>query len=282
MKLGAVLLVMVAGFGVFAGPEAIAKESVFDVIGVIRAPLDRDGQIVVSHRDIPGYMPAMTMAFAVADRDEAAALKPGDRVEFRLHVSETASSASDFTIVGRETLPTQAKSTAGSGKRLREGDSVPEFALTTETNQPLAAADLRGRLTVVTFIFTRCPVPEYCPAMALRFGQLQRAILNDPALSGRARLLSITLDPEFDRPEVLKAYGSAVGANPAVWQFATGTPAEIESLTKAFAVYTERNGVTLNHTLCTALIDADGRIIDLWRGNGWNVDEVLTALRNQR
>jgi protein SCO1 len=93
--------------------------------------------------------------------------------------------------------------------------------------------------------------------------------------------LSITLDPEFDRPEILKAYGEAVGANPAVWQFATGTKDEIAALTKAFAVYNERNGATLDHTLCTALIGPDGRVIEIWRGNGFRTEEVLAMLREE-
>jgi protein SCO1/2 len=92
------------------------------------------------------------------------------------------------------------------------------------------------------------------------------------------RLLSISIDPEFDRPEILKAYGAAVGADPAIWQFATGEKTEIARISADFAVFTERNGVTLDHTLCTALIDADGRVVELWRGSGWRADEVIAAL----
>jgi protein SCO1 len=207
-------------------------------------------------------------------------LKAGDRVRFRYRVNETKSTAENFNVTGRETSSTAPKPSS-KNSRLRAGDAVPTFSLTDQKNQPFTTAALRDRFTIVTFIFTRCPVPEYCPAMALRFGELQKAILANPKLAARVRLLSITLDPEFDRPEILNAYGEAVGANPAVWQFATGTKEEIAALTKAFAVYNERNGTTLDHTLSTALIGPDGRVIDLWRGNGWRTEEVLKAVAEQ-
>ena len=260
--------------------NGLAAEQAFDVTGIIRGHLD-DGQIVIQHDEIPGYMPAMTMAFALTNQREGAQLKIGDRVRFRFRVGEEKSSAESFTVTGRETPPVEVKGAASKSSRLRAGDAVPDFALLTENDQPLTATAFRGKATVVTFIFTRCPVPEYCPAMALRFGQMQKAILADPKLAARARLLSITLDPEFDRPEILKAYGQAVGANPAVWSFATGSKNAIAALTKSFAVYNERNGVTLDHTLCTALIGSDGRVVEIWRGNGWQVEEIVAALNQE-
>ena len=259
-------------------PQTKAVTRVFDVAGVIRAPMDANGRITVAHENIAGLMPAMTMKFAVDVPAEAASLQAGDEVRFRLHVNDAVWTASDFVVVGREAIPPPIRAVASSTGRVREGDGVPEFALTTEAGEPLASSDLRGHVTLLTFIFTRCPVPEYCPAMALRFAQIQKAILADPKLAQSARLLSITLDPEFDRPAVLKAYGEAVGANPAVWEFATGSTDDIAALTKSFAVFNERNGVTLDHTLCTALVGADGRVREIWRGNGWRVDEVVAAI----
>lgn len=272
-SLVAVILVLIAA------PQTIAAEKIWPARGVVQAPLDDNGGVVIAHEDMPGLMPAMTMRFTVANPAEAQSLKVGDKVSFRLHVGETSWTVSDFMVEGHVAVATATPSATPVSSRLREGDLVPEFSLITEQNRPLTLADLRGRLTVVTFIFTRCPVPEYCPAMAAHFEQLQAAILADAKLAPRVRLLSITLDPEFDRPDILRAYGEAVGADPAVWQFATGSVQAVSGLTKAFAVYTERNGVTLDHTLCTALINSDGRVVEIWRGNGWKTEEVLGALR---
>jgi protein SCO1/2 len=271
-------ILLAATAAAFLVPRVIADEKVYAVIGAIRTPLDGEGRIVIAHEAIPELMPAMTMSFAVTDRAEAAVLKTGDRVRFQLRVNGDAWTTANFAVVGYEPPPATTTAAKATRHRLREGDAVPEFALTTQNNEPFATAQLRGHRTLMTFIFTRCPVPEFCPAMALRFAQIQNAILADPKLAGRVQLLGITLDPEFDRPGILKAYAEAVGAKPGVWQFATGEKSEIEALAKSFAVFTERNGATLDHTLCTALIGEDGRVLDLWRGNGWRVDEVLDAL----
>lgn len=271
------LLCLAAILGTTARP-ARAADDTYIVTGIVRQELDQARRIRIAHDDIPGLMPAMTMAFSVADPANAAGLKPGDRVKFQLRTTGSDWTATAFTVIGHEAPGASPTGTKAVGARLREGDSIPEFSLLNETGAAFTTADLKGHVTLVTFIFTRCPVPEYCPAMALRFGQLQKAILANPRLAPRARLLSITLDPDFDRSAVLKAYAEAVGANPAIWHFATGTTEEIARLTKAFAVFTERNGVTLDHTLCTALIGRDGRVVQLWRGNGWKTDEILGAL----
>jgi protein SCO1/2 len=224
----------------------------------------------------------MTMSFAVTRPAEAAALQVGDRVRFQLHVGETSSRIEDLQPVGRETASAAPRrGPAVNPRRVREGDAVPEFSLIDHEGAPLTAAALRGHFTVMTFIFTRCPVPEFCPAMTSRFARLQKEILGDPSLASRVRLLSVSFDPEFDRPETLKAYGTAVGADAAVWKFATGEPAAVETLTKAFAVFVERGGVTLNHTLCTVLIGPDRRVVAIWRGNGWNTDDVLRAIASE-
>lgn len=261
-------------------------ERVFTVIGVVREPLHGE-RLVIAHEEIPGFMAAMTMRFTVAEaaRAEAAQLKAGDRVRFVLRVDEERSRAEAFKVLARAGAggeqsagPTPPRATAAI-PRLKVGDVMPDFSLLDQEGRPLTRADLGGGLTVLTFIFTRCPVPEYCPLMTNRFAELQRAIVGDPKLGGRVRLLSISLDPAFDRPAVLKTYGTAFGARFEVWRFATGTDEEVGRLVRAFSVYREKNGVTLDHTLCTALVDADGRIVELWRGNGWKVDEVLARLR---
>jgi len=158
---------------------------------------------------------------------------------------------------------------------LREGDLVPEVELRDENAQPVALAEER-RPTLVTFIFTRCAAMEFCPRMTKQFASLQSALQQ----AGRSdlRLLSITLDPEHDESALLKQYGEAVGADPAIWNFATGSTETIDGLTREFRVYRDRAGGVLNHGLCTALIRPDGTIAVIWRGNAWTPEAVLAAL----
>lgn len=248
----------------------------YEVTGTIRAAL-ADGRVTIAHREIPGFMAAMTMSFVVPDAKEAAALKVGDEVRFTLREANGDFIAEKFSVTGH-TGPT-ANAPRPKAARLKSGSAMPAFNLVDEQGRALTLESIRGKYTVITFIFTRCPVPEYCPAMALKFAALQRGLVTGGSAMDNVRLLSITLDPEFDRPEILAAYGAAVGANPAIWNFATGTKEDIDGLTRAFSVFAERNGVTLDHTLCTALIGPDGTVTEIWRGNAWNIDETLTALR---
>ncbi len=258
-----------------------ANARTYTITGTIEALLD-DGRPVVAHEPVPGFMPAMTMAFEIADPGATAGLQQGDRVRFLFNVDDTRSRASDFTVLARSapTAPSAMRPPARPRPaRLRVGDVVPAVPLIDEQGEEITPGAWPERFSIVTFIFTRCPVPEFCPAMALRYGELQEAVQTETELRGRVGLLSITLDPDFDRPEILAAYGEALGAQRDTWRFATGEPAQIESLARAFAVFTERDGVTLNHTLCTALIDPTGRVVEIWRGNHWKAAELLDVLR---
>ncbi len=163
--------------------------------------------------------------------------------------------------------------------RLRKGDAIPPLSLVDQDGQPLTASVFNGRLTVLTFVFTRCPVPDYCPLLSRRFSQIQAALATDGGRTRDVRLLSVTIDPIFDTPPVLKAYAQAVGADPSRWRFAGGDSAEITRLARAFSVYVERNGALLDHTLATVLVDRTGHIVEIWRGNGWKTSEILDAVQ---
>lgn len=260
---------------------ASPAEQVFTVTGIIQGKL-ADGRVLIEHDEIPGYMAAMTMAFDVANPVEIAPLKIGDKVRFRYRVGASKAVAESFMVTGRAGPSAPPDKPAPPVRRVRAGDTVPAFNLIDEQGRPFTHQSLRDQFTVMTFIFTRCPVPEFCPAMAAKFGALQRALSDEASNPPPVRLVSVTLDPEYDRPDILADYGKAVGAKPGVWGFATGEKPEAAALARAFSVYTERNGVTLDHTLCTALIGPDGRVLEIWRGHGWNTDDVLKAVRAAR
>jgi protein SCO1/2 len=258
-------------------PAAVRADTVYPVTGTVTAPL-RDGELTVAHQEVPGYMPAMTMPFRVdpADQPAAASLARGDRVEFKLAVGDT-SHAYAFRRTGHTDLPAAA-APVGRAPRLHEGDPLPAFHLTDQEAQPLGPDDLRGRWAVLTFIFTRCPVPEFCPRLSRQFAELQRRFRAVPPPVPRPLLVSISFDPVHDTPAVLKAYGETYGADPTLWRLCTGPEAEIHTLLQRFAIHVEPNGATLDHTLATALIAPDGRVHALWRGNQWTAADVVTAM----
>jgi protein SCO1/2 len=242
--------------------------------------------VSIEHENIPGFMPSMTMPFSVKDQKDVAGLKIGDGISFRMTVTEKdlfvdrvgKIPASDVQVA--EAIST-AKVSSTASARLREGDMVPPFTLTNQNGDPVMLGTFRGQPFVLTFIFTRCPVPTFCPRISNNFSELQEAIKSDAGGAAKGRLLSITLDPKFDTPEILKSYAQEQKADPQIWTFATGDIAEIDKLTQSFAVFVQPEGGTISHGLATALIAPDGHVVKIWRGNAWKPSEVLDELRQQ-
>jgi protein SCO1 len=270
-------LVCAAGLALGIAGCAADNERVFKVRGVVRAPY-ADGTIRIQHEEIPGFMPAMTMPFH-ADAADAGDLAPGDQVEFEFRVGER-SKATKFRKLGTvaPTRSGQSQAPHTPVRRLREGEAVPEFSLVDQDNQRVTQADFQGRSTVVSFIFTRCPVPEFCPLIAKKLNMLQAQLPESAGSDGNVRILAISIDPEHDRPAVLRDYGRAVGADFARWRFATGEPEQVDTLARLFAVRIERNGSSLDHTLATALIGPDGKVVEIWRGNAWKPEEIRARI----
>jgi protein SCO1/2 len=163
--------------------------------------------------------------------------------------------------------------------RLTEGDKMPPFSLTNQNDERISVDAFHGDFFVVTFVFTRCPVPNFCPRMSNNFEELQTSIKTGSGSLAKTRLLSVTLDPNYDTPTVLNDYAAFHHADPGIWTFATGDEKDIDSLTRAFSVYRQTEGGTITHGLATALISRDGRIERIWRGNAWTPAEVAQAVQ---
>jgi protein SCO1/2 len=258
----------------------------YDVRGVIRGISPDRTTLEIQHEDIPNFMPTMTMPFLTRDPKEIGDLKLGDAISFRMIVT-----AKDFWIdhvkkIRREDVdvrePKPKPTPEPQSSRLKEGDAMPAFSLTDQNGKQINAETFRGQPFVLTFVFTRCAVPNFCPRMTSNFSELQNLIKADSGVVAKTHLLSITLDPAFDTPEILQQYGAHSSEDPNVWSLATGDPKEIDRLTAAFSVYRQTEGGTLSHGLATALIGPDGKIMKIWRGNTWTPDEIVSEIRAQK
>lgn len=257
----------------------------YDARGIIRAVAPDRKTIDVEHEDIRGFMPSMTMPFSLHDPKGGSGFKIGDAISFRLTVTDQDSwidqikrISVDEVRLPRPTATPEIRSTNNASPRLREGDVMPPFQLIDQDGKRIDMERFRGHPLVLTFIFTRCPIPNFCPLMSKNFAELQKAIKNGSGTLAQTRLLSISFDPEFDSPQVLKAYAEHAQADPNIWTFATGEKIKIDSLTHAFSVYVQAESGTISHGLATALIDKDGKIDKIWRGNGWTPAEVTEAV----
>lgn len=276
---GAVLLVLAAA--VLAWQVTAGRERAFDVRG--RVAGFGDGTVFVEHEEVPGYMPAMTMPFEVREPGALPPLDVGDAVGFRLVVGPERSWIEDVERLADDALPQHPAETSaprplagGRDPLLEPGDPVPNVRLTDQDGDPVRLSDYRGRTLVLTFVYTRCPIPDYCPLMSRNFQSLQPELQR--AFGDRAQLLSVSFDPAYDTPEVLRDYAGRYTDDLSNWTFATGTADELARLTAPFGVFTEAEGEQILHNLVTAVVGPDGRIVRLWRGNDWEPDEVFSVV----
>jgi protein SCO1/2 len=258
----------------------------FEVRGVIRGISPDRTTLEIQHENIPDYMPSMTMPFLARDQKEIADLKLGDAISFRMRVTKTDFWIDQVKKIRREDVdvrdPKPKPTPESQSARLEDGDPMPQFSLTDQNRKAITVATFRGQPLVLTFIFTRCAVPNFCPRMTSNFSELQNLIKAESGPGANAHLLSITLDPAFDTPEILKQYGAHSNEDPNVWSLATGDPKEIDSLAAAFSVYRQTESGVLSHGLATALISPDGKIMKIWRGNTWKPEEIISEIRAQR
>jgi protein SCO1 len=226
-------------------------------------------------------MPAMTMPFRLKDAALARGRRPGDLIRARLMVTDEESWLAGIEKTGWAPLSEDRGSRRSAVELLTPGDPVPDETLIDQDGKPFRFSSLRGSAVLVTFIYTRCPLPEFCPRMDAYFAAIQKALAGG-RLGGPVRLLSVSFDPDFDTPAVLEAHAASVGADPRVWTFATAPSDQVEAWGGRLGLSVIRdakNPSDLTHNLRTAVIDAQGRLVTVLDGNRWTVDEAIAALR---
>lgn len=275
---GGIVLALVALVACGRAPEPKQYELKGQVLGV----KPEAQEVLIKHEDIQGFMPGMTMPFRVGEAKLLEGLQPGDLVTATLVVAETDAYLSAVTKTGHAALDVPAPpETASSGfELLKPGETVPEQLLIDQDGTPRPLSRLRGHRIALTFIYTRCPMPDFCPLMDRHFQTVQREITRNPALSD-VRLVSVSFDPQFDTPPVMKAHAERLQADPLIWTFVTGEREEITRFAARFGVSVERaerNPIDITHNLRTAIIDAEGRLVKVRTGNDWTPADVLADL----
>jgi protein SCO1 len=186
-----------------------------------------------------------------------------------------------ITSRGDAPVAVNANQLAMASELLAEGDPVPDAALIDQTDRRRSFSEWKGSVTLVTFIYTSCPVPTYCPLMDQNFATIQGALREDPALRGQVKLVSVTFDPEHDSPAVLSAHAAKRHADPEVWTFLTGDRITVDRFAGKFGVGVVRpeDKSEITHSLRTTLIGKDGHVRKIYSGNDWTPHAVLTDLR---
>ena len=255
----------------------------YQLKGQILAVRAETNELLVKHEDIPGFMPAMTMPYFVKDpallKDRAA----GDLITATLVVETNLGYLSAITKTGSAPIPADAATAippAAGIEFVRPGDAAPDTTLTDQYDKPIAIKDFAGSAAAITFIYTRCPLPQYCPLMDRRFAEAQALIAKDPALQGKVRLLTVSFDPKFDRAAVLRKHAETLQADPRVWTFATAEESIVDRFAARFGVNVirEKDG-TITHSLRTAVIDPSGRVATILDNNAWTAEDLVRHLK---
>jgi protein SCO1/2 len=257
-----------------ASVDAVGGPGRYPITGTVVAQLSASS-VTLAHDAVAQYMPAMVMDFHA---EGLPVLRSGDRVRAVLVVTEQQSRLTDVVVV-----PAAAPYATASGPAPL-GTIVPDVALLTQSGDPVRMSDYRGRVLLVAFIYTRCPLPDFCPRLMRNFSELQGALETHPDVGSKVQLLSVSIDPEFDMPDVLRAYGTAMIEGPnrfERWHLATGRPDAVRALADFVGLTYEPVSGTIRHSMDTAVIGADGRLVKVFHGATWNRDTVIAIVARE-
>jgi protein SCO1/2 len=272
-----VVLLAVLGSSACGTPDASRHyELRGQIIGV-----DRDRQeLLIKHEDIKGYMPGMTMPFKVKDASLMAGRVPGDLITATLEVAPEDAYLSAIRKTGTAAVdtPPPAPSASSGFELLHPGEAVPDQAFVDQDGRPFTISSVRGRALAITFIYTSCPIPTFCPFLDRQFAIVQKAVKRTPALHDRVKLLSVSFDPAHDTPAVLKTHARGLGADANLWSFLTGNRDDIDRFAARFGVTIVREDTEIAHNLRTVIVDPNGALVKVYTGIEWTPQQILEDL----
>jgi protein SCO1/2 len=272
-------LLLVALIVTACGRTAPTKQ--YQLTGQILDLKPDTNEVLVKHDDIPGFMPAMTMPYKVEDAKLLAGKQPGDLITATLVVGETEAHLSKIDKTGHAAIDNSPGPEITASEILKPGEAVPDTNLVDENNSSRPLTALKGHRVGLTFMYTSCPQPDFCPLMDRNFAAVQNEIKKTPALSD-VRLVSVSFDPAHDTPPVLKMHAKALQADPGVWHFVTTRTDDIKGFAAKFGVIAEpsdESPTILTHNLSTAVIDPDGRLVKIRPGNTWTPADLIADLK---
>ena len=257
-----------------------ANEKRYELKGKVVSVEKEKSLVTISHEDIKGFMPAMTMPFTVPSEADLQILAPDDQVVATLVVDGSHSWLEEL-VISRQSGNSSSMPAVVVAK---EGDEVPNYTLRNQDDREIRIHNYRGKVLLLTFIYTRCPIPEYCTLMSNNFAQIERELGRDSELYAKTHLLSISIDPAYDTPKVLRSYGAAhteryQNETFAHWEFAAGSADQVKDIATYFGLtyFPEKDQII--HGLRTVIVNPDGKVAKIISGNDWKPDDVVEELR---
>ena len=261
-------------------------EKHYDLKGKVIAVDKEKRELTIAHEDIKDYMSGMTMPFSVKADWVFEIAAPGNQLTATLVVDGTQSWLEDVVLTEDSTPVSGAPAVEGADPRV--GDEVPDYRLINQDGKTIRIQDYKGKALLLTFVYTRCQDPNQCTLMSSNFAAIDQELQKQPELYSKTHLLSISFDPAYDTPKVLRSYGAAYTGKYsdetfAHWEFASGSPDEVKGIAKFFGLryYQDTTSGTeqVIHSLRTAVIGPDGKIVKVYRGNEWKPEDILSEIQ---
>lgn len=241
-------------------------------------------RVMIAHEEIPDYMMAMTMPFKVKNPALLKGLQVGDSISGTLAVSRTESWLETITVVGKYEMPDpQLVAGAITARMFKTGDELPTDVYVNQDGKEIRLRGFKGKAVAITFIYTRCPLPDYCILMSNNFGKLQKLLASESSLNGKWHLITISFDPKFDTPKMMKEYGKSYKADFATWDFVTDPDTTGKAIMKLAdglgLTYENDEGGLIAHNLRTVILDTEGKIVKVIQGNEWTAKDVFADIK---
>lgn len=276
-----------------AGPDGAVTD--YPLRGVVKKVEPELDHLTIQHEAIPGFMDAMRMRFPYKDKAVLGKLRPGDYVEGTLQVERSQGAVSRYELRGltvTKAAPHAAPALAPNisrqqslareqPRRLEVGEPVPDFTMTDQDGKAVKLSDLHGHVVVLTFIYTRCPLPDFCPLMDRKFSELAQRLSAFPTRAAKVRMISLSFDPDHDTPELLQKHARVRGATPPLWSYAVASHAELAKIGAPLGLFYQPGDTDIAHNLCTAIIDPNGNLARLDVGterNKWTSADLLKTI----
>lgn len=275
---------MVGGLGCHSGSQGSSQSDVkqYHVRGVVVSTDASKGSVTLDGDAIPGYMEAMIMPYQLKDPTVISELHPGDTITATLLASNDSDLLDEIDVIKQAKADYVPPVTYHP---LDPGTPVPDFKLLNQSDRMIHLGQFHGKILLITFIYTRCPLADYCPRMSRNFAELDRALAKDPALYAKTHLLSVSFDPKYDTPAVLKSYGGSYTGKFTQekfehWDFAAPPEKELPDVLKFFVLgVTPEKDKTITHSLSTIVVGPDGKVAKWYGTNDWTPDELLKDVK---
>lgn len=268
------------------GEKPPTNEKRYPIKGIVVAVNQAERTVTIKHEDIPGYMPGMTMDFKLKNAADLKTMKPGDQITGTLVVDDISSWIEVTAVTEGGAVLTPTTVVPGEPK---PGDDIPDFNLINQDGKPIHLSQYKGKALALTFVYTRCPQPDQCTLMSNNFAAVDLELQKQPDVYAKTHLLTVSFDPEYDTPKVMRSYGAShTGRYSAEkfdhWEFTTGSADEVKRIAEFFGLRYFKDSATgedqVMHSLRTAVIDPNGKVVKLYRGNEWKPSELADDLKS--